>query len=223
MNKSRIVCVGAPPGTGKTTILPVLHDMLGPSWVYLDNEWAFSMEMRKLCSEKSGIPLNSPDFVKAFNFRGQMDYQNLARKIASQGVNVLMPGPFEDLTPDIGGLPLYRKMKEVDFAEFDFSVVYLLLHPEERLHSSEVLGHPEMVEVERTIQNRLRERGADNETQRVLDSDKHGEDYYSLRTKKVLFTVETFPEIKLVTFEPDESPMSIALRVSEILSPDVPV
>ncbi|HMO17163.1 MAG TPA: hypothetical protein PKA63_03615 [Oligoflexia bacterium] len=219
--RSKIVLIGAPPGTGKSTIVPPLRHILhnakisSQPWIFLDNEWSFSIQMRKLCSDKSGISLDSPDFVRAFNLRGQLDYQSLARNLAAQGVNVIMPGPFEDLTPEVDGMPLYKKMKEKDFGDFDFKAIYVLVHPEKRLSSAEVGGHPSMVEVEEVIRERLLLRGKGNPVQASLDADKFGENYYSLRSQKVLRTVEMFPEIPLVTYPPSPkcSPWDVAYNI----------
>ncbi len=221
--KPTILCIGAPPGTGKSTIVPLMrkkidsyHFSASPyPWISLDNEWSFSMNMRKLCSDKSGIPLDSPDFVRAFNLQGQLDYQATARNIASQGMNVIMPGPFEDLTPIIGDVTLFWKMRHQDFSEFRFIVIYLLMHPKKRLSPEEIIGHPSMEEIELTIRERLKKRGENNPVQQTLDADKLGEHYYSTRSQKVLRSIAMFPEIGLVTFRPDEDPETIAWRLTK--------
>jgi hypothetical protein len=135
--------------------LPVFTSYL--SWHFLSPLLCFKEIYRFLQRGKERlrcyayIPLDSSDFVKAFNLRGQLDYQALARNIAEQDVNVIMPGPFEDWTPEIEGMPLYQKMKEVDFRGFDFSVVYVLMHPDKRLTSDEVIDHASMMQIEETI------------------------------------------------------------------------
>jgi hypothetical protein len=111
-------------------------------WLNIDNESAFSRELRALCAKKSGMVLNSPEFVGAFNLRGQLDFQALCRATASQGFNVLMGGPFEDLTGMVGEQQLLNKMVS-DFGEFDLIFIQLLLVPKGvEITSKNVMEHP---------------------------------------------------------------------------------
>jgi hypothetical protein len=187
--------------------------------MYLDNEWAFTMDFRVLCSEQTGKPLNSPEFVRTFNLKAQLAYQALARSLASQGFNAIMPGPFEDLTCDVGGKPLYLKMKEDDFVEFDFSVVQLLMLPlGVDLTADTIVGHPAMADVENEIQRRRVARGSSSEAQRQLDADKAQSDYYQQRAAKVLRTYEMFSdEITLVRYAPGDSPETVASLLAQAI------
>ena len=213
------------PGVGKTTALAELMKLLEEEppidpVLIEDNEWGFSMEMRKLCAEKSGLLLNSPDFVKAFNLRGQLDYQAACRKRAEQGFTVVMPGPFEDLTPQIPvgqeRIPLFRKML-VDFDDCLEFYQLLLVPRDVEITSANVMEEPSMLEVEAVIQDRLASRAGNGEAQVLLDSDKHAPDYYRQRLKKQLITSETFPEIKRVLTHPGESPRDVAVKLREAL------
>lgn len=217
-HKQKIILVGGPDGTGKSTIVPLCTRRLQSFWrhlLHIDNEWAFSMYMRSLCSRESKIPLGSPDFARKFNLRGQLDFQFLARRIADQGFDVIMQGPFENLTSEVEGLPLYQKMKKIDFPEYDFRLVYLLMHPRPILNSDNIVGHPEMWPIEECIRVRLQARGKDKPVQQELDADKLVENYYSLRSQAVLRTYEMFPdEIHLVTFSPDDTPELVASELA---------
>ncbi len=119
------------PSVGKSTVAPLLRQLLSEGsklpWISLDNEVnGFSSRMRVLCSERSGIKLDTPEFARSFNLRAQLDYQISARALAEQGFNVLLQGPFENLFAEVGGKKLWDKMREDDFAGYDLAVAYLL-------------------------------------------------------------------------------------------------
>lgn len=220
MSKFKIVAFSAPPISGKSAlVLPLSRNLNSGGdrpWIVLDNELGFSQAMRVLCAESSGLVLNSPEFARKFNLRGQLDYQASARFYASQGFNIVLPGPFENLVSEVSGRPLYQHMKEVDFKDFDFSVVQMLLWPDDSvdLNSQTVLGHPAMVSVEAEVQRRRIARGSGNETQQKLDHDKQHATYYSERARLVLQTNEAFPEIQLVKIPIKQSPEKVAERVA---------
>lgn len=209
------------PGTGKTAALDklVIDFQRSPprSPVLVeDNEWGFSMPMRVLCAEKSGLTLNSPEFVRAFNFRGQLDYQAACRNRASQGFTVVMPGPFEDLTPliPVGDekVPLLEKMK-CDFSGRIKFYQLLLVPRAVEITSANVMDEPAMQEIEAVIQNRIKSRAVNGDAQVLLDSDKHAPDYYRQRLRKLLVTSERFPEVTRILTYPGETPEEVARKI----------
>lgn len=224
---SRIVGIGAPPLTGKSTFVPILQQVLCErdgrgTWLALDNEvTGFSMGMREKCSQASGMALDSGEFRKTFNLQGQLDYQEAARFFARQGFNVLMPGPFEDLTTNTGGKPLYQKMVEDDFGEFDFSMLYVLLlgNPEKRYTAETMLRARSMLPVEAEIQRRRKAREIKGAAQIALDADKKVPDYYRSRAAKCLNTIDTFG-LQLVRYVIDETPRQVAQRIADLIPPD---
>jgi hypothetical protein len=210
------------PGVGKTTALQELMvilqsgEPLQPPVLVEDNEWAFSMDMRKLCAEKSGMAMNSPDFVRSFNRQGQLDYQAGCRKRAAQGFKVIMPGPFEDLTSliTVGDkqFPLFEKMYS-DFGGL-LKFFQLLLGPRNvEINSTNVMDEPGMLEIEKVIQERIASRAANGEAQILLDADKHEPDYYRKRLKKQLITSEQFPQVTRIWTYPDETPKQVATKL----------
>jgi hypothetical protein len=220
--KNKIVCVSGAPLVGKSSILVIviriLHAMGLFKWLNIDNESAFSRELRALCAKKSGMVLNSPEFVGAFNLRGQLDFQALCRATASQGFNVLMGGPFEDLTGMVGEQQLLNKMVS-DFGEFDLIFIQLLLVPKGvEITSKNVMEHPEMLPIEAEMQRRREERSVKGEAQIALDSDKTAPDYYRQRLKKQLITAETFPDqVHQVKLHLDDTPEQAAQKFVEVL------
>lgn len=220
--KNKVVCVSGAPLVGKSTILVIvirlLHALGFLKWINIDNESAFSRDLRALCAEKSGMALNSPEFVKAFNLRGQLDFQALCRSTASQGFDVIMGAPFEDLTGKIGEDRLLEKMVK-DFSEFDLIFIQLILVPAGvEITSQNVMEHPEMLPIEAEIQRRREERSIKGAAQIALDADKVAPDYYRQRLKKQLVTAETFPEqVHQVKLHLTDTPEQAAQKFVDVL------
>ena len=218
-----IIVWAAPPLTGKTTVLPLLRSRLGLSSIVLDNEVnGFTKAMRVKCAEASGLVLNSPDFAGQFNLRGQLDYQASARGLAESGHNVVMSGPFEDLTPDIAGRPLLQHMAHVDFARFNLDTVHATLWPDNDEHyTSENVGTAAGWEdIEEEIQNRRIGRDDDGGPQTKLDADKCGKTYYRDRVALVLRTIERFgtPHVKISI---KDTPETVADKLFAVIDPIV--
>ncbi|MCB9030663.1 MAG: hypothetical protein H6619_06385 [Deltaproteobacteria bacterium] len=194
----RVVLLGAPPATGKSTVATELAEELlectGRPWRTIDNETLFTPQARVIFAEASGLELGSPEFARTFNRHMQLCHQEMCRLVASHGVNVVMQGPFEDLTCEVDGEPLWLKMVNHDFKGFGLIGVYMLLWPENNpeITSTGILKCEDFIPVEREIQARLQKRGEGNQIQTTLDADKHEPDYYRVRAKKVLHTAETF-------------------------------
>ena len=188
-----------------------------------DNEVGFSMPMRCKIAEATGEALNSPKFVKTFNFQGQMDYQAACRFYASQGFDVVMPGPFEDLTPLIlvgdQKIPLLKKM-QIDFGK-RIKFFQLLLVPEGvELKSDNVVGHPAMAPIESEIQRRREARGEGNPYQQQLDADKTHPTYYSERLRKQFLSYEMFPnDITQVRATLSDTPAQVARKLCDAMFP----
>ncbi len=220
--KNKIVCVSGAPLVGKSTILVIviriLHMMGLFRWINIDNESAFSRELRALCAEKSGMVLNSPEFARAFNLRGQLDFQNLCRSTAAQGFDVIMGAPFEDLTVMIGNVRLLDKMVS-DFAEYDLIFIQLILVPQGvDITSENVMDHPDMLPIEAEVQRRREERSVKGEAQIALDADKASPDYYRQRLKKQLLTKEMFPDrVHQVKLHVTDTPAEAAQKFVDVL------
>lgn len=216
----KVLLLGAPPLTGKSTMLESLRNALGVTtgerWLTLDNEDVFTMGMRVLCSEASGVDLAAPEF-KRFNREGQLAYQRLARKLALQGCNVVMPGPFEDLSPLVEGKPLLHLMQE-QFAPVELIARYVLLWPagDEPLDAGSILTSPAMVPVEEEIQRRRLQRSDGEGPQAKLDADKQSSDYYRQRAARVLRSALAL-NIPVIQARIGEAPALIARRVADSL------
>ena len=221
---SKIVTFSAAPLSGKTYLNKFLsaelHGSSDRPWLLLDNEVSsFSKQARVACAKASGVKLNSAEFAKAFNLVFQLQYQASARYYADQNFNVVMPGPFEDLTSDVGGLPLYRHMKEKDFAGYEFHVVQLLIMPEgdAGITSENVIEHPAMIPIEAELQRRRERRGQGDSAQQQLDADKTHDTYYGERAQKMLRTKEMFDEITQICVGIRDTPKQIAQRVANAI------
>lgn len=189
IEQTEVVGIGAPPGTGKTVIGPMVASLLseatGKKWIFWDNEWGFTPEMRVECSVRSGLALDTPEFARAFNRLGQIAFQAAIVKLASQGVNVVFVGPFEDLTAKIGDKNVLEVL-QAQFAAFAFRFHYLLLWPDEAT-ADEISDPKIMADVESEIRRRLEERGAEGSIQRHLDGPKIANPrYYQERALKVI-------------------------------------
>jgi|GEM_PF-6904979 len=208
------------PLVGKSSamreLIPLTRER-SPSLLIHDNEIAFSMAMRCKIANVTGMALNSPEFVKAFNFQGQMDYQLSCRAFAAQGFDVMMPSPSEDLTIPIpvGGekIPLLKKM-EGDFGG-RIKFFQLILVPEGiELDSGNVLEHQAMLAIEEEIQRRREARGTGNLHQQLLDADKCHATYYRERLRKQLLSHEMFPgEIVQARVHLGETPAQVAQKM----------
>ena len=220
---SKVILLSGAPGVGKTACLSALTGMIasyppmGNSVVILDNEDVFTRQMRVLCSERSGLALDSKEFAGSFNRSGQMAYQGLCRKLAAQGFTVLMPGPFENLRAEIPvgeeKIPLLRLMQE----QFGGRIVFaqLMLVPKNvEVTSSNVMSLPSMLPIEEEIQRRLKGRQTDA-TQRALDADKIGDqEYYRKRLSQQILTAEMFPsEIIQIRTHLGENSLTVAEKV----------
>ncbi len=218
-----VLLLSGAPGVGKTEALKQLASLLQERILITpvlveDNEWAFSPAMRALCANKSGMTINSPEFAKSFNRQGQIDYQKACRQRAAQGFDVIMPGPFEDLTAQVPlgeeSVPLYRKL-ELDF-DNRIQVFQLILVPRDvEITSQNVMEEPAMEEVEQIIQGRLDARASRGDDQVRLDADKRGPFYYRERLRKQLISSEMFPEITKVLTHPGETPTQVAEKLLE--------
>lgn len=221
-----VLLVSGAPLVGKSSavreLITLTRGRLQPVLVN-DNEVAFSMPMRCKIAEETGMTLNSPEFVKAFNFRGQLDYQAGCRFYASQGFDVIMPSPSEDLTPPISvgeeKIPLLRKM-QIDF-EGKIRFFQLLLVPKGiELNADNVVGHPAMIPIENEIQRRRILRGEGNPFQQQLDADKTHPTYYSERLRKQFLSYEMFPnEIRQVRVTLSDTPAQVARKLCDAMFP----
>jgi adenylate cyclase len=132
MKKGKIRLVGAPPGSGKSTVKAALEEELGSTWLVLEHEQVFTPEMRVETAKLAGIELSSKEFVLGANLPGQMAFQALLRSVADTGLNVVGMGPFENVYGEVAGVPLWRKMKTLDFGLYDLELVYFLVSLSER-------------------------------------------------------------------------------------------
>ncbi len=207
--------LGSPPGTGKTLLGPQIAAELSrrliTPWVFLDNEWGFTPEMRVECSVRSGLALDTPEFARAFNKWGQIAFQATIAKIAAQGINVLFVAPMEDLTAPVGDRNVYEVLKS-QFADFDFRFQYLLLWPGDV--PSEKIADPAIMEpVETEIRRRLIARGAEGSPQRMLDQPKIGDaNYYQKRAMKVLHSASKL-DLNIVQASIGEAAEPIVQRI----------
>lgn len=214
----KVILLSGAPGIGKTTAMNALKKLIsatppnGYPVIVLDNEDVFTRDMRVLCSQKSGLALDSKEFAGSFNRTGQMAYQALCRNLAAQGYTVLMPGPFENLRAEIPvgdeKVPLLRLMQE----QFGGNIVFgqLLMVPGvTEVNSGNVMSLPSMIPIEEEIQRRLRGRQNDA-TQQALDADKIGDpEYYRRRLLQQLLTAEMFPsdviQIRTLLFDDSDT------------------
>lgn len=214
---SCVLGLGSPPGDGKTLVGPLIADKLSrrtlKQWIFLDNEWGFTPEMRVECSVRSGLALDTPEFARAFNRLGQIAYQAMIAKVAAQGVNVLFVGPFEDLTAPIGDKNVLEVLKQ-QFAAFDFRFHYLLLWPDEA--TEEEIADPAIMQpVEEEIRRRLIARGPEGSIQRQLDAPKIADpNYFQKRALKVINSARKLG-LPITRASIGESADSIADRIVE--------
>lgn len=216
---TEVIGLGSPPGTGKTLVGPLVAERLtartGKKWIFVDNEWGFTPEMRVECSLRSGLALDTPEFARAFNRLGQIAFQAMIVKLASQGVNVLFVGPFEDLTAMIGDKNVLQVL-QAQFAAFKFLFHYLLLWPDEA-RSEEIADPAIMVEVESEIRRRLLDRGAEGSIQRQLDAPKIADaSYYQKRALKVINSAKEL-NLEITRSSVGERPESVADSIAEAL------
>jgi hypothetical protein len=225
MEGSSFLLSGAPLVGKSSTVRELIKLTRGRAKPVLvnDNEIGFSMPMRCKIAGVTGMTLNSPEFVKAFNFQGQLDYQAACRFYAGQGFDVVMPSPSEDLTPLIpvgeDKIPLLKKM-QIDFGG-RIKFFQLVLLPEGvELNADNVVGHPAMAPIEAEIQRRREARGEGNPFQQQLDADKTHATYYSERLRKQFLSYEMFPdEITQVRATLSDTPAHIAQKLCTAMFP----
>jgi hypothetical protein len=220
----KVILLSGAPGVGKTTALSELAELLkrqaptGSPVIVLDNEDVFTRDLRVLSAEKSGLALDSKEFAGSFNRAGQLAYQGLCRKLASQGFTVIMPGPFENLRAEIPvgeeRLPLLRLMERQFEDKIEFAQL-LFLPPGETVNSGNVMDLESMLPIEQEVQNRLQARDDGGGVQRALDADKVGDpQYYRKRLYQQLLTAEMFPEsIKQVVTHLGDDPATVASKI----------
>jgi len=226
--KGKIRLVGAPPGSGKSAVKAVLAEQLGATWLVLEHEQVFTPEQRVKTAEMGGVELNSKEFVFGANLPGQMAFQALLRSIADTGINVVGMGPFENVFSEVGGMPLWRKMKTEDFGSYDLNLVYFLVTPHFdsiwMLDSDDQTGvilydglnNPALTDVvEEEIQRRLRSRITKSPYQEKLDRDKLGvADYYRRRVGSVLRSRGSFG-LPIVYYPCQMSPLELAQELAQ--------
>ena len=195
--------LGGPPGTGKSTVAPLVvqhlqhkHDR---TVVLLDGDMFYPPQARVMDSERSGIELDTPEFAKKFNLPNQLEFQRIVREVAGKKV-VLCTAPFENMYCMVGEKPLWEKMQSEDFKGFSISMTYML-----------TLGDS----VEAEIKDRLRKRGRRNPYHRRLDLPKiQLPNFYAKRADLVRKSVASFG-FPLVEVEIEEEPEVTAQRIAE--------
>lgn len=187
----------------------------GKLFTYVDNEWVFTRKQRVNCSRASKIPLDSPEYTKAFGLAGREAYQGLIANLARQNINVLATAPWEDLGYESNGVPRYTELTEIVFAEFQLRIVYILLWPESNpdLDFENVMTHESMLEIEQIVHDRLFDRSLNDTDQRTLDLPKlRTKTYYRERAALVLDSVARF-NVPLVKIFPNDAPDQVVDKV----------
>jgi hypothetical protein len=221
--KGKIRLVGAPPGSGKSAVKAALAEQLGSTWLVLEHEQVFTPEQRVKTAEPAGVELNSKEFALGANLPGQMAFQALLRTIADTGINVVGMGPFENVFSEVGGMPLWRKMKTEDFGSYDLNLVYFLVTPSFdsiwMLDSDDQTGvilddgkdNPALTDVvEEEIQRRLRSRITKSPYQEKLGV----ADYYRRRVGSVLRSRGSFG-LPIVYYPCQMSPLELAQELAQ--------
>ena len=200
--------VGGPPGTGKSLfsarIVEQIQSRVSMPVCLMDGDMFFTPQARVLMVKVSGVELDTPEFARQFNLPAQLRFQKLIRLAAEEGILVLATAPFENMFGDVGGKPLWEKMRTDDFAGFDISMTYVLLAGDEQ-------------EVEKEINRRLCARVAVSPYHGVLDAKKITDpDYYSKRAVLVRKSVETFG-FPLIEAKIGEEPRAVADRLADAI------
>jgi hypothetical protein len=200
--------VGGPPGTGKSSyskgIVQEVQKFAEMPVCILDGDMFYSPMRRILDSERSGIPLDTPEFAREFNLPAQLKFQRIIRSVADQRLLVIATAPFENMYGEVLGQPLWSKMKTQDFSDYDIGLSYVLLTGDEQ-------------KVENEIKRRLLGRGIHSRDvyQAKLDEPKIADPaYYSKRAALVRKSVETFG-FPLVEAAIDEDPQSVSIRIAK--------
>ena len=209
---AKVYFLGGPPGTGKSTVAPLVVERLqqhhDQTVVWLDWEMFYPPAARVNDSEVSGITLDTREFMLKFNLPRQLRFQHFVREVAKppegiEGCVVLCTAPFENMFGEVAGRPLWTKMVEEDFAGFDISMTYMLME-----------GPTE--EVQRQIVTRLTGRG-NSEAQTILDEPKKEDpEYYEKRSELVRKSVETFG-FPLISVGLNDNPTEVADRIAQAM------
>jgi len=234
--KAVLVC-GA-PGSGKSSVLKLI--LVGDLRVYghrvvgVDNEDAFTKEMRKIVGDNVGLPNDDPRLMSKMSLAGQIFLQQMVMASAYRYVDdqvvpqiVLFTSPSENMTSIIK-LPgkeirLFEKMKEDFFnRQVELSVRSLIMLPDSitledtlnwDLESAE-LPDPRLSEIEIAIQKRLKKRSDEYDVQRWLDAPKTSmPNYYWSRLRMLLKTLREIPEIEPIVFDQFTDSKTIAEKV----------
>lgn len=221
MSKGKIRLIGAPPASGKSAVKAALAEELGSGWLVLEHEQVFTPEQRVKTAELAKVEMSSKEFVLGANLPGQLAFQALLRSIADTGINVVGMGPFENVYSDVGGVPLWRKMKVEDFGLYDLDLIYFLATPSDRVSwygmdgvKATIEGRLE-IKVEAEIQRRLQARATKSEYQSRLDADKIGvTDYYQRRAGMVCKSSESFG-FAVLSWGFGTSPREFARKLAE--------
>ena len=203
MTKGKIRLMGAPPASGKSAVKAALAEELGSGWLVLEHEQIFTPEQQVKTAELSGVELSSKEFVLGANLPGQMAFQGLLRSIADTGLNVVGMGPFENVFSEVGGIPLWTKMKTEDFGQYDLGLIYFLVTVGRKDHwfwdgreatispSTDLVDY--RAQIEREIQRRLLSRANKSPYHSKLDADKvRVKDYYFRRVNSVCRSARSF-------------------------------
>jgi len=226
--KGKIRLVGAPPGSGKSAVKAALAEQLGSTWLVLEHEQVFTPEQRVKTAELAKTEMSSKEFVLGANLPGQMAFQGLLRSIADTGMNVVGMGPFENVFSEVGGMPLWQKMKTEDFGSYDLNLVYFLVTPHfdsswvlDRIDQTGVIlddgkDNPALTDVvEEEIQRRLRSRITKSPYQEKLDRDKLGvADYYRRRVSSVIRSRDSF-DLPIVYYPFQMSAFQLAQELAQ--------
>jgi hypothetical protein len=224
MSKGKIRLIGAPPASGKSAVKAALAEELGSGWLVLEHEQVFTPEQRVKTAELAKVEMSSKEFVLGANLPGQLAFQALLRSIADTGINVVGMGPFENVYSDVGGVPLWRKMKVEDFGLYDLDLIYFLATPSDRVSwygvdgvdgaKAFIEGRLE-IKVEAEIQRRLQARATKSVYQSRLDGDKIGvPDYYQRRAGMVCKSSDSFG-FPVLSWGFDTSPREFAKKLAE--------